>query len=62
MANERSKGFEQWLILFLLSILAIGGAICMLVYKNPMYSAIGILITMLSIAGMFCSIKCNFHF
>lgn len=49
-------------IFIALSILAIGGAICMLVYKNPMYSAIGILITMLSIAGMFALLNATFLF
>ena len=36
-------------LLFLgLSFLAIGGALAMIVYKDPMYSALGVLISMLS--------------
>ena len=35
------------LIFICLAVLAIGGVIAMLVYKNPMFSALGILITML---------------
>ena len=41
-------------VLFIgLSLLAIGGAIAMIVYNNPMYSALGVLISMLSVAGIF---------
>jgi len=36
-----------------LSLLAIGGAIAMIAYANPMYSALGVLISMLSVAGIF---------
>ncbi len=50
------------LIFIALSFLAISGAIAMLVYKNPMYSALGILITMLSIAGMFALLNATFLF
>lgn len=39
-------------ILFIaLAFFAITGAIAMLVYKSPMFSALGLLITMLSVAG-----------
>ena len=34
----------------------------MIVYKNPMYSALGILITMLSVAGMFALLNATFLF
>ena len=38
-------------IIFLaLAFFAISGAIAMIVYKNPMFSALGVLISMLSIA------------
>lgn len=50
------------LIFVALAFLAISGAIAMLVYKNPMYSALGILITMLSIAGMFALLNATFLF
>ena len=36
-----------------LSLLAIGGALAMIAYANPMYSALGVLISMLSVAGIF---------
>ena len=41
------------LIFIALAFLAISGAVAMLIYANPMYSALGVLITMLSVAGMF---------
>ena len=41
------------LIFIALAFLAISGAIAMIVYANPMYSALGVLISMLSVAGMF---------
>ena len=50
------------LIFIALAFLAISGAIAMIVYKNPMYSALGILITMLSIAGMFALLNATFLF
>lgn len=50
------------LIFVALAFLAISGAIAMLVYKNPMYSALGILITMLSVAGMFALLNATFLF
>ncbi len=50
------------LIFIALAFLAIGGAISMLVYANPMYSALGLLITMLSVAGMFALLNATFLF
>jgi len=45
-----------------LSIMAIAGAIAMIIYKNPMYSALGVLISMLSVAGMFALLNATFLF
>ena len=45
-----------------LSFLAICGAIAMLVYANPMYSALGVLISMLSVAGIFALLSATFLF
>jgi NADH-quinone oxidoreductase subunit J len=50
------------LLFILLSFLAIGGAITMLVYSNPMYSALGVLISMLSVAGLFALLNATFLF
>jgi NADH-quinone oxidoreductase subunit J len=50
-------------IIFLaLTFFAISGAIAMIVYKNPMFSALGVLISMLSIAGMFALLNATFLF
>jgi len=50
-------------LLFLgLSFLAIAGAIAMIVYKDPMYSALGVLISMLSVAGIFALLNATFLF
>ena len=50
-------------VLFIgLSLLSIGGALAMLVYKNPMYSALGVLISMLSVAGIFALLHATFLF
>jgi len=50
-------------LLFLgLSFLAIGGALAMIVYKDPMYSALGVLISMLSVAGIFALLNASFLF
>ncbi|MBU0924326.1 NADH-quinone oxidoreductase subunit J [bacterium] len=50
-------------ILFIaLAFLAISGAIAMIVYANPMYSALGVLISMLSVAGMFALLNATFLF
>jgi NADH-quinone oxidoreductase subunit J len=50
-------------ILFIgLSLLSIAGAVAMIVYKNPMYSALGVLISMLSVAGIFALLNATFLF
>ncbi len=50
-------------IIFLaLAFFAITGAIAMLVYKHPIYSALGVLISMLSVAGMFALLNATFLF
>lgn len=50
-------------LLFLgLSFLAIGGAVAMIVYKDPMYCALGVLISMLSVAGIFALLNASFLF
>ena len=50
------------LIFIGLAFLAISGAIAMIVYANPMYSALGVLISMLSVAGMFALLNATFLF
>lgn len=45
-----------------LSFFAITGAIAMLVYKNPMYSALGLLVSILAVAGMFALLNATFLF
>lgn len=50
------------LLFVALSFLAIAGAIAMIVYANPMYSALGVLISMLSVAGMFALLNATFLF
>ncbi|XPV52990.1 MAG: NADH-quinone oxidoreductase subunit J [Halarcobacter ebronensis] len=46
-----------------LSIFAIPGAIVMILYsKSPIYSALGLLITMLSIGGLFALLSASFLF
>lgn len=50
-------------ILFLaLSFFAISGGIAMLVYKNPIYAALGLLISILSVAGLFALLSATFLF
>ena len=50
-------------IVFLaLSFFAIGGALAMLLNHNPMYSALGLLICVLSIAGLFALLSATFLF
>lgn len=50
-------------IIFLaLSFFAIAGGIIMLVYKNPMYCALGLLISILSVAGLFALLNATFLF
>lgn len=50
------------LIFIGLSLLAILGAVAMIVYANPMYSALGVLISMLSVAGLFALLNATFLF
>lgn len=45
-----------------LSFFAITGAIAMLVYKNPMYSALGLLVSIMAVAGMFALLNATFLF
>lgn len=45
-----------------LSALAIAGGVAMLVYKNPMYSALGLLISILAVAGLFALLSATFLF
>jgi NADH-quinone oxidoreductase subunit J len=49
-------------LFILLSFLAISGAVAMIVYSNPMYSALGVLISMLSVAGIFALLSATFLF
>lgn len=49
-------------IFIILAFFAIAGAIAMIMYKNPMFSALGVLITMLSVAGMFALLNATFLF
>lgn len=50
-------------IVFLaLSFFSIGGALAMLLNHNPMYSALGLLICVLSIAGLFALLSATFLF
>ena len=49
-------------IFIALAFLAISGAIAMIVYANPMYSALGVLISMLAVAGMFALLNATFLF
>jgi len=50
------------LLFISLSFLAIAGAVAMIVYANPMYSALGVLISMLSVAGIFALLNATFLF
>ncbi|AXH10617.1 NADH:quinone oxidoreductase I, membrane subunit J [Malaciobacter halophilus] len=45
-----------------LSAFAIAGAVAMLINKSPIYSALGLLITMLSIGGLFALLSASFLF
>ena len=50
-------------IIFLaLSFFAISGAIAMILYRNPMYSALGLLISILAVAGLFALLNATFLF
>lgn len=50
------------IIFIALSAFSIFGAVMMLVYKNPMYSALGLLISILSVAGLFALLNAAFLF
>ena len=50
------------LIFVALSIFAIVGGVMMLVYKNPMYSALGLLVSILAVAGLFALLNATFLF
>ncbi|PLY04505.1 MAG: NADH-quinone oxidoreductase subunit J [Arcobacter sp.] len=50
------------LIFIALSLFAITGGVMMLVYKNPMYSALGLLVSILSVAGLFALLNATFLF
>ena len=50
------------LIFIALSFLAIMGGVMMLVYKNPMYSALGLLVSILAVAGLFALLNATFLF
>ena len=50
------------LIFIALAFFAITGAIAMIVYQSPMYSALGVLVTMMSVAGMFALLNATFLF
>ena len=50
------------LLFIALAFFAISGAIAMISYANPMYSALGVFITMLSVAGMFALLNATFLF
>ncbi len=50
-------------IVFLgLSFFAISGGLTMLIHKNPIYCALGLLITVLSVAGLFALLSATFMF
>lgn len=50
-------------ILFVaLSFFAITGAIAMLLYKSPIYAALGLLISILSVGGLFALLSASFMF
>ncbi len=50
------------IIFIALSFLAITGGVMMLVYKNPMYSALGLLVSILAVAGLFALLNATFLF
>lgn len=50
-------------IVFLaLAFFAVAGAVAMILYKHPMYAALGLLISMLSVAGLFALLNATFLF
>lgn len=50
------------IVFIALSAFAIAGAVAMLINKSPIYSALGLLITMLSIGGLFALLSASFLF
>ncbi|XPV69166.1 MAG: NADH-quinone oxidoreductase subunit J [Halarcobacter sp.] len=50
------------LIFLALSFFAIAGGVAMLVYRSPMYSALGLLISIMSVAGLFALLNATFLF
>lgn len=50
------------LMFIALSLFAIGGAVAMLVYKNTMYAALGLLVSILAVAGLFALLNATFMF
>lgn len=50
------------LVFLALSFFAIAGGMTMLFYKNPIYAALGLLISVLSIAGLFALLSATFMF
>ncbi len=45
-----------------LAFFAIVGAVSMLLYKNPIYSALGLLISVISVGGLFALLSASFMF
>lgn len=45
-----------------LAFFAITGAIAMLLYKSPIYAALGLLISVISIGGLFALLSASFMF
>ena len=41
------------LLFYAFAVIAIGGAVCVVLQRNPMYGAIALLVTFLSVAGLF---------
>lgn len=50
------------LMFIALSLFAICGAVAMLVYKNTMYAALGLLVSILAVAGLFALLNATFMF
>lgn len=50
------------LMFIALSLFAIGGAVAMLFYKNTMYAALGLLVSILAVAGLFALLNATFMF
>lgn len=50
------------IIFIALSVFAIAGGVMMLVYRNPMYCALGLLVSILAVAGLFALLNATFLF